>query len=222
MHLEHGMNIGLVLMATAAGEPFVTKLGQISKCDPAYTLGLLVLLSFVTILYMPIAMPFLLPGVIVSPVAIAKPLVFLILLPLIVGLLIKAYYEKIAMFCASPLDWLSSIFVISAAVLFIIVYFDAIIATWGSRAILTALVFLWLSFAVGYFLGGPNQLTKSLLGLSTAQRGTAAALIIAVNIFPRDENAILMVIIITLMGLLTLFPYAMTVLRRKNIAAKQK
>ena len=34
-HLEHGYSLGLILLATAAGDPFVTKASQIAKGDPA-------------------------------------------------------------------------------------------------------------------------------------------------------------------------------------------
>ncbi len=73
-HLEHGYALGLILLATAAGDPFVTKASQIAKGDPAYTVALMVALQVVTVLYMPIVLPFLLPGVKVDPFDIAKPL----------------------------------------------------------------------------------------------------------------------------------------------------
>ena len=36
-HLEHGYALGLILLATAAGDPFVTKDRRLAKGDPAYT-----------------------------------------------------------------------------------------------------------------------------------------------------------------------------------------
>jgi BASS family bile acid:Na+ symporter len=89
LQLEHEATIGFILIATAAGEPFVTKLGQLSKADPAYILALLVMLQVVSVVYMPVMLPLLLPGVTVSPWDIAKPLIFLMLVPLAIGLGVK-------------------------------------------------------------------------------------------------------------------------------------
>jgi BASS family bile acid:Na+ symporter len=115
LQLEHEATIGFILIATAAGEPFVTKLGQLSKADPAYILALLVMLQVVSVVYMPVTLPLLLPGVTVSPWDIAKPLIFLMLVPLAIGLGVKATREKVARLLCSPLDRVSSFFVAAAS-----------------------------------------------------------------------------------------------------------
>ena len=64
--LEQGLARGLILVSTAAGAPFLPKLAQAAKGNMAFAVGLMVLLMVVTILYMPIVLPLLLPGVEVS------------------------------------------------------------------------------------------------------------------------------------------------------------
>ena len=62
---------------TAAGAPFLPKLVQGAKGNVAFGVGLMVLLMVVTIGYMPLVLPFLLPGVQVNPWDIAQSLIVL-------------------------------------------------------------------------------------------------------------------------------------------------
>jgi bile acid:Na+ symporter, BASS family len=60
------VRIGLLLMGTAAGAPFLPKLAQIAKANVAFAVGLMTMLMLVTIAYLPLVLPLLLPGVQVS------------------------------------------------------------------------------------------------------------------------------------------------------------
>ena len=84
------MGIGLLLLGLAAGAPFLPKLAQISKGNLAFAVGLMVLLMVITVGYLPIVLPLLLPGVSVNPAQIAQSLVLLMLLPLGGALALKA------------------------------------------------------------------------------------------------------------------------------------
>ena len=90
--LDQDVQIGLLLMGTAAGAPFLPKLAQIAKADVAFAVGLMTLLMLVTIVYLPIVLPLLLPGVEVSALQIALSLVVTMLVPLVIGLFVKARY----------------------------------------------------------------------------------------------------------------------------------
>ena len=90
LRLEQSMGIGLLLLGMAAGAPFLPKLAQISKGNLAFAVGLMVLLMVITVGYVPIVLPLLLPGVSVNPAQIAQSLVLLMLLPLGSALALKA------------------------------------------------------------------------------------------------------------------------------------
>jgi len=94
--LDQGLAIGLILMATAGGAPFLPKLAQAAKGNMAFSVGLMVLLMIVTIIYMPLVLPLLLQGVEVDPWEIARSLIIMMLIPLAIGLFIKARYGSIA------------------------------------------------------------------------------------------------------------------------------
>ena len=88
--LDEPLGIGLLLCGLAAGAPFLIKLAEFAKADLAFAVGLMVLLMVVTVGYLPLALPFFLEGITVNPVKIARSLVVLMLIPLAVGLLVRA------------------------------------------------------------------------------------------------------------------------------------
>ena len=91
LRLEESMAIGLLLLGMAAGAHYpLPKLAQISKGNLAFAVGLMVLLMVITVGYVPIVLPLLLPGVSVNPAQIARSLVLLMLLPLGSALAVKA------------------------------------------------------------------------------------------------------------------------------------
>jgi predicted Na+-dependent transporter len=94
--MDEGYKIGLILLATAAGAPFLPKLVQVAKGAVALSVGVMVLLMIVTVIYVPLVLPLLLPGVTVNPLDIAGSLVVLMLIPLAIGLFIKSRYGDLA------------------------------------------------------------------------------------------------------------------------------
>ena len=77
--MTEGYGIGLILLATAAGAPFLPKLVQVAKGAVALSVGIMVLLLVATIIYVPLVLSMLLPGVAVNPLDIASSLVVLML-----------------------------------------------------------------------------------------------------------------------------------------------
>ena len=94
--LDESLEIGLILLATAAGAPFLPKLAEVAKGSVALSVGLMVPLMIVTISYLPIVLPLLLSGVEVSPWDIAKSLIIMMLLPLAIGRFVNARYADVA------------------------------------------------------------------------------------------------------------------------------
>lgn len=221
LHLEHGFALGLILLACSAGDPFVTKLSESAKGDMAYSLGVMAMLSVVTVLYMPIFVPLLLPGVKVDPVEIAKPLIILIILPLIAGLILRAKVRPLTERCAPVLDKLASILIYAAVLLFAIVHWRDIATVIGEHDILAAIILVAAALVYGYLLGGPDQLHRGDLALNTAWRGVSAGIAVGINNFPSEQNVFTMAIIIVLVSAAILMPVSATTLRKKNEAQKR-
>src|SRR6187399_1705590 len=96
LRLDGPLGVGLLLLGTAAGAPFLPKLAQIAKGNLAFAVGMMVLLMVVTVGYLPLVLPLLLPGVSVNPAQIARSLFLLMLLPLGSALAVKANSPDIA------------------------------------------------------------------------------------------------------------------------------
>ena len=96
LRLDEPFALGLLLLGLAAGAPFMPKIVGIAKGDLALSVGLMVLLMVGTTIFLPVALPLLVKGVQVNPWKIARFLVLLLLLPLIVGLFVKARAASLA------------------------------------------------------------------------------------------------------------------------------
>src|SRR3712207_403020 len=153
LSLGEGREIGLLLVATAAGAPFVIKLTQAADGDLALAAGLLVLLVVVTIGYMPIVVPLIAPDAEVSALSVAMPLVLTMLLPLVIGLFIDAKFERWADRLQPLMNKASSIALVVLIVITLLSQFGAILNVFGTGAILAALLMIGGAFVIGYLLG---------------------------------------------------------------------
>jgi len=202
--LSQGLGTGLILIATAAGAPFLPKLAQTAKGNMAFSVGLMVLLMLVTIIYMPLVMPLLLQGVTVNPWEIARSLIILMLIPLAIGLFIKARYESTAENLQPHMAQTSTVAIVILMVTGLLVNLEAILGVIGTGGILAALIFLVVAFVLGYFMGGSEPGMRSVLGLGTAQRNLSAALVVAAANFASDPDVIVMILVAGLLGLVVL------------------
>ena len=204
-----GLKTGLILVGAAAGAPFLPKLVQTARGPLALGVGLMVALMLVTIVYLPLVLPLLLPGTVeVDSWQIAKSLIVLMLLPLGLGLFIRARYQELATRVQPVATQVSTMAVALLMVTLLVVNFDEIIDTLGTGGILAALSVLVGAFAVGFLVGGSPEEQRSVLGLGSAQRNISAAVVVAVQNFGDDPEVITMVMVVTVLGLVTLFAAA--------------
>jgi predicted Na+-dependent transporter len=206
--LDQDVRIGLLLIGTAAGAPFLPKLAQIARADIAFAVGLMTILMLVTIVYLPLVLPLLLPGVAVDALQIALSLIVTMLLPLVIGLFIKARYEGAAQALQPPMAQVSTISLVLLLVLMLALNFRNVLALFGTGAIVATLLFVVISILAGYVLGGPGANTKRVLALGTGQRNLSAAFIIAASNFGNQPNVLVYVAAAGLVGMVVLFPTA--------------
>jgi BASS family bile acid:Na+ symporter len=206
--LEQSVQIGLLLLGTAAGAPFLPKLAQIAKANVAFSVGLMTVLIIVTIVYLPIVLPLLLPGVEVDAGKIALTLIVTMLVPLLIGLVIKARYEGAAGEVEPVMAQISTISLALLLVLMLGLNISNVIALFGTGAIIATVLFITISIAAGYLLGGPSTDTKQVLALGSGQRNLSAGFIIATGSFADQPNVLVYLAAAGLVGMFTLFPTA--------------
>jgi BASS family bile acid:Na+ symporter len=201
------VRIGLILLATAAGAPFLPKLVQVAKGDVAFGVGLMVLLMVVTIAYMPLVLPALLPGVQVDPWAIAQSLIVVMLLPLGVALFIRAHAPETAAAFEPVMTKASSLAILVLIVVGLGLNVANILGMFGTGGILALLLFIAAAFAIGLLLGGREPGARSVMALGTAQRNISAALVVGAQNFT-DPNVITTLLVGAILLLLALMPTA--------------
>ena len=205
LRLDQPLGVGLLLLGTAAGAPFLPKLAQIAKGNLAFAVGLMVLLMVVTVGYLPLVLPLLLPGVSVNPAKIARSLFLLMLLPLAGALAVKARFADVAARTKPLLDRLSNLSLILLVLLITAGNVNNVLAVFGTRGILAGLLFIAMGFVIGWLLGGPDRDTRRVLALGTAQRNIAAALVVGSQSFS-DPKVVVMVVVVAIVSLLILMP----------------
>ena len=205
--LDQSLKVGLIVLATAAGAPFLPKLVQGAKGNVAFGVGLMVLLMVVTIIYMPIVLPLLLPGVSVNPWDIAKSLIVLMLVPLALGLMMRSHSPDAAAHWQPVMSKISGLAILILLVVGVGLNVSNIIDLIGTGGILALLLFIIGSFLIGFLLGGRDQGDRSVMGLGTAQRNVSAAIVVAAQNFS-GTNTLSFVLVAAILLLLLLLPTA--------------
>jgi len=157
-------------------------------------------------------LPLFLPGVSVNPAKIAVSLVLLMLLPLAGALVVNAKLPAAAARVKPVVDRLSTLGLVLVVLLLVVVNFSNVLSLFGTGAILAGLLFIALGYAVGWALGGPGADTRLVLGLGTAQRNIAAALVVGGQSFS-NPSVVVMVVVVAVVSLLILLPLSRVVAR---------
>jgi len=205
LRLDEPLGVGLLLLGASAGAPFLPKLTELAKGNMPFAVGIMVLLAVGTVAYLPLVLPLLLPGAIVNSGKIAGWLFLLTLHPLAAGLALRARCEGVAARVKPVLDWVSNLILVPMVLLLAVANIDKILHVFGTRGILAGLLLIALGFGIGWMIGGPGNDRRRTLALGTGQRNIAAALVVASESFD-DPSVVIMVIVVTIVGLLTLLP----------------
>jgi len=220
--MDQSLQIGLILMASAHGAPFLPKLTQIAKSDLAFSVGLMTLLIVVTVIYMPIVLPLLLPGVSVDGGQIAVSLFGLMLVPLAIGLLVRGRWAEAADEAKKPLAQISSVSLVLLLVLMLGLNVENVISLFGSGALLATLIMTVVGAGSGYLLGGPSQQKRDVLAMGTALPNMAATFIVAGGSFADQPNVLVFLAGAGLIVMLVVFPLAAELGKRAAVATQPK
>ena len=213
--LEAGLRYGLVLMAMAAGAEIGPLLTAVSRANVRLSGGLLVLSIGITIVYLPLMIGVFLPDADVPVGHLLFKLSLTIVVPLVLGLFVRSRFEKIAHGAEKALHGISRVFVLLLTLIVVLLYYEPIIALFGTYAILAALISVVGGFAIGYLLGGPDRGTRLAMGYMHGARSASIAVMVAADVFGDQPNVMLMIATLTLFILVILIPLSY-VLRIKD------
>jgi BASS family bile acid:Na+ symporter len=181
--MEPAAATAVVLIGCVGGAPFLPKLAQLAKSNLALAVGAMVLLMVVTIGYAPIVVPLAVEGATVDPLAIAQSLVLFMLIPLGLGLFLRARYPELAddwFGTAGKASSMGLLFGIASALL---LTWREVIGSIGTYIFVGLAIVLVVGLLAGWLAGiGRPSSERTLMGLATANRNIAAALVIASSI----------------------------------------
>ncbi len=211
---DPALKAGLLVFSLCAGAPFLIKLTQTAEQNMALGAAVMMLLMVATVIYVPVVLPLILSGISVDAWAIARSLLLQMILPIAVGMITVQFLPD---FAKRAQPWVGragniTLYVVMAVTL--IGYFPNMVAIVGTGAILVGLGFVAAAFGIGYLTGAGKDHLEDVGGLGTAQRNTAAGLIIAAQNFS-DPNVLVMLTLANTLGIVMLLLIA-KVLSRDN------
>ena len=172
----------VILVGCSAGAPFLPTLAGLAKADQATAVGVMVLLMVLTVGFAPVVVPLVLEGATVAAGDIASSLVLYMLVPLALGLLVRARYPALAESLGGALKRASSAGLVVGIVAGLLVTWREVLGSVGSWIFAGTALVLVAGFAVGWLVGAGRPADRTLLGLATAQRNISAALVIAASL----------------------------------------
>jgi len=206
--LDRPYMIGVLLYGFASGAPYTPKLVAVAGGDVPNSIAATMLLTVLTILYMPIILPFLVPGSEIGIWEIAKPLLLQMFVPLVAGLWIRRSSESTAKKLHRPANVVVNLSALMFLVLALVLHWDELAATAGTGAVASAVVLTLVAFAVGYLLGPGRTRGRVTLGLITTARNIGAAATIATANFRDDPRVLITVAVCMFVVFLIAFPVA--------------
>lgn len=206
--LERPYMIGVLLYGFAAGAPYTPKLVGAAAGDVPNSIAATMLLTVLTIIYMPLVLPFLIPGTEIGVWAIAKPLLLQMFVPLMIGLAIRHFRDRLAAKMLKPANLVVNLSLLVFLVLAVVNHGDALSATIGTGTITSAIVLTLAAFGVGYLLGPGGKKGKVTLGLITTARNIGAAATIATANFKDDPRVLITVAVCMFVVFALAFPTA--------------
>jgi BASS family bile acid:Na+ symporter len=195
--------MGLLLLGLAPCAPLLPGMVDKARGDVNYAASFMLLASAGTVIYMPIAVPLLVKGLTVSAWTVAQPMLFLVMIPLVLGIAIQMRRPSTASLVAPYVKKFTSIDTLLMLLVVVVMYAKGFAAAIGTWAILAQVLFFTLTIFASYVLAfgiPPRRKSVMTLGLSTRNCGAALApLLVSTGIAP--EATVMVTLGIPMMGL---------------------
>lgn len=213
---DPALKAGLLIFSLGAGAPLLIKLTQTAQHEVALGAAVMMLLTVVTVPYMPLVLPLVLSGVTVDAVAVAKSLLLQLLLPIGAGMLFAHFIPAVVKQVQPWIGKLGNIALYALIVVTLVGYYPNLLDIIGKGAFLVGLAFVGAAFGFGYLAGWGKDHLEDIGGLGTAQRNTAAGVIIALENFT-NPNVLVMLTLANMLGIVMLLFIAKALSRDNRI-----
>jgi BASS family bile acid:Na+ symporter len=193
--------LGLVLLGMAPCSPAIPMMVRKSGGSTAYMSAFMMVAFVGTVVLMPFMVPLLAKGFTADPWTIAKPLLFFIAIPLVIGVAIRRAAETVAEKAAPIVKTVTGVNTLILCLVLLWLYRSEIVGAVGAYAIGTQILYYALLGIAAYLLGfglSYDQKAPMTLGICTRNVGPALATLMGVAGAP--QGAITMCILAVFLG----------------------
>jgi BASS family bile acid:Na+ symporter len=173
--LTEGYAAGLMLTSLAPIAPFLPLAASKARGDMTFTGAYILLATVVTVVLMPVMAPLLIKGLTLSTWPLAKPLIVLVLIPLLLGVALRMYSPALAATIFPVVKKIGGIFLLLCLGTCLWIYGKEMLTTIGSFATAAWVVFMVVMAIVPYVVGfGLKQEQRSVLAIGQSSRNISA------------------------------------------------
>lgn len=193
--------LGLVLLGMAPCSPAIPIMMRKSGGSLAYMSAFMIVAFLGTVILMPFMVPWLAKGFTADPWTIAKPLLFFIAIPLVIGIAIRRAAETVAEKAAPIVKKVTGLGTLILCADLLWLYRGEIFSAVGTYAIGTQILYYALLGFASYLLGfglSYDQKAPMTLGICTRNVGPALATLMGVANAP--QGAVTMCILAIFLG----------------------
>ena len=189
----------VLLCSLAPCAPFLQQMVGKARGDMGFAGAFVPLVMVGTVVLMPLMGPLLIKGVTISASSLAKPLLLTILLPLIIGAVIRHLTDRGATTIFPAVKGLALLSTLLTIAWCLVIYGRGMLNTAGSFALLSMTLFrVGMGAITNYFGFGLKQSQRSVMALGMGTRNIAAVLAAALAIPNADPLIVTMTIMWTL------------------------
>ena len=185
--LSEAYVIPLILYSLAPCAPFLPVMVGKARGDVNFAAAFIPIVAVATVVFMPLMAPLMIKGLTVSSGDLVKVLLLYILIPLALGAAIRHYVELVATKILPAVNVIAKISTVLISTDFAVLYFQEMIATAGSFALLSMTIHMvvigWITYRFGF---GLKQNQRSVMSLGMLTRNGSVVLIAAVAIPDAD------------------------------------
>lgn len=194
---------GLLLISLAPTAPFFPLMVRQAHGDMSFAGAVMLLTTIGTVVLLPLMAPLLIKGLKVDAWSLAKPLLIMVLLPLVIGVALKVYAEPLANKLFPVVKKIGGAFLLICLVLTLVLYGRDMLGAVGSFAPGAQVLFLTVITILAYSIGfGLEQQQRSAMALGMCTRNIAAVFAAFFGITNPPPGLFVMIILVVPLALI--------------------